>query len=92
LPVAVAVFAVVASMSLEPNPNYMAADDFMTMPERLWFVRDNAGWLRHLLDFSQTRFTGVGDFSLFRPSCTFNGGSKTWPAGTIASSFTSSPS
>ncbi len=51
----------------QPNPSYIAADDFFTLPERLWFVRDNAGWLHHLLDFSQARFINVGDFSLVRP-------------------------
>jgi len=60
-------FLALALMSLEPNPSYIALDDFFTLPERLWFVRDNAGWLRHLLDFSQNRFINVGDFSLFRP-------------------------
>jgi hypothetical protein len=56
-----------ALFALEPNPSYIATDDFFALPERLWFVRDNAGWLRHLFDFSQARFTDVDDFSLFRP-------------------------
>jgi hypothetical protein len=64
---AAAAFLALAMMSLEPNPSYIALDDFFTLPERLWFVRDNAGWLRHLLDFPQNRFVNVGDFSLFRP-------------------------
>src|SRR5580698_5391078 len=64
---AIVAFFVLALMSLEPNPSYIALDEFFTLPERLWFVRDNAGWLRHLLDFAQNRFINVGDFSLFRP-------------------------
>ncbi len=65
---ALAIFIALALVTLEPNPSYMAADDFFVMPERLWFVRHDFEWLYHLLNFSQHRLTNTGgDFSGLRP-------------------------
>jgi hypothetical protein len=64
---ALAIFTALALITLEPNPSYMAADDFFAMPERLWFIRRDLDWLYHLLNFSQARFTNVGGFSGLRP-------------------------
>ncbi len=64
---ALAIFIILALITLEPNPSYMTADDFFVLPERLWFIRRDLDWLYHLLNFSQARFTNVGGFSGLRP-------------------------
>jgi hypothetical protein len=64
---ALAIFIVLALITLEPNPSYMAADDFFALPERLWFIHRDLHWLYHLLNFSQARYNNVGGFSGLRP-------------------------
>ena len=61
---ALAIFIVLALITLEPNPSYLAADDFFALPERLWFIHRDLDWLYHLVNFSQARFDNVG--GLFR--------------------------
>jgi hypothetical protein len=69
---ALAIFIVLALITLEPNPSYMAADDFFALPERLWFIHRDLDWLYHLVNFSQARFNNVGGFSGLRPFLFFD--------------------
>src|SRR5665213_3235470 len=49
-----------------PIIQYHYDDEWFVLPERVWY-RDGFAWLKHLLFFSQTRTTWVGDFMLVRP-------------------------
>ena len=69
---ALAIFIVLALITLEPNPSYLAADDFFALPERLWFIHRDLDWLYHLVNFSQARFDNVGGFSGLRPFLFFD--------------------
>jgi hypothetical protein len=67
---AMALIAVVVCYSFLPSSYFLELDDYFFLAERAYFSNNNQ-WLWHLLTFSQSRFTWVGDYMLFRPGLFF---------------------